>query len=125
MDLLEEEKFSEAAKLLADIDVKYADTPWFASHRMGVEAAQAKAKGGVYEDEAEKLYLEEIDYVPVAGDGYGDDSGWGTDSVSGGPGVSEEPDWLSEFSQTLEQSSSEESNLNSFSDDSESKSLFS
>jgi hypothetical protein len=58
VDFLEEEKFAEAETLLANIEEKYTDTPWFASYRGAVEAAQAKAKAGVYEAEAEKLYAD-------------------------------------------------------------------
>jgi serine/threonine protein kinase len=60
MDLLEEEEFTEAETLLANIKAKYADTPWFTSYRAAVEAAQAKAKAGTYEVEAEKLYSEGV-----------------------------------------------------------------
>ena len=57
-DLVEAEKFSEAESLLANVEAKYTDTPWFASNRAAFEAARAKAQAGIYEAEAEKLYAE-------------------------------------------------------------------
>jgi hypothetical protein len=56
MELMEQEKFSEADVLLANIEEKYADTAWFVSNRPGIDAAKAEAKAGIYEAEAEKLY---------------------------------------------------------------------
>ncbi|NQT12081.1 MAG: hypothetical protein HQ582_05005, partial [Planctomycetes bacterium] len=56
--LVETEEFSDAEAVLANLEAKYADTAWFASNRAAFEAVRAKAKGGVYEVEAEKLYKE-------------------------------------------------------------------
>ncbi|MFC1596432.1 protein kinase [Planctomycetota bacterium] len=56
--LVEAEEFSEGEALLANLEAKYADTAWFASNRAAFEAVRAKAKAGIYEAEAEKLYTE-------------------------------------------------------------------
>ena len=57
-ELLAEGQFSEADEILANVETKYVDTPWFATNRSSLAAARAQAKQGIYEAEAEKLYAE-------------------------------------------------------------------
>lgn len=59
--LLAAEKFREAEALLANIEAKYAATPWFASNRAAFEAARANLRAGVRQAQAEKLYGEAVD----------------------------------------------------------------
>ncbi len=56
--LIEQKKFDEAEAALADLETKYADTPWFASHSSAVEAARTAIGTGIPEQEAEKLYAQ-------------------------------------------------------------------
>ncbi len=61
--LLEEEKFSEAEKLLTNIEEKYSDTPWFASYKAAIEAARNRVESGkaaIADAEAEKVYAEAV-----------------------------------------------------------------
>ncbi len=56
--VLEEEKWAAAEKALAQLEEKYGSTEWFSKNRPLFDAAMAKAKSGIYEAEAEKLYAE-------------------------------------------------------------------
>jgi hypothetical protein len=56
--LLQQQKFADARTVLADLEAKYATTPWFASHKTTFEAARARARAGIEEVEAEKLYAQ-------------------------------------------------------------------
>jgi len=57
-ELLQKRQFHKADAALANIQEKYAKTPWLASNKELVEATRAKAKRGAAETEAEKLYAE-------------------------------------------------------------------
>ncbi|MFH1265289.1 MAG: protein kinase, partial [Planctomycetota bacterium] len=59
--LIDEKEFAEADELLANLETKHADTTWFRTKRAAFEAAQAKARAGIHEAEAEKLYAEAVD----------------------------------------------------------------
>ena len=56
--LLDEQKWSEANSRLEALQQKYGATPWFAESRPLVDAAIARAKTGIHQAEAEKLYAE-------------------------------------------------------------------
>jgi len=56
--LIEQKEFHEADTGLTDLEAKYADTPWFASHRPALESARAAIRTGIPESEAEELYAE-------------------------------------------------------------------
>jgi len=55
---LEAENYVEVESLLADVEARYGDTPWFACNRAAFDAVRAKAQAGIYEADAEKLYAE-------------------------------------------------------------------
>jgi len=57
-ELLDEGRFTEAEEILANVEAKYAEIPWFAANRTVIAAARAEAGQGIYETEAEKLYVE-------------------------------------------------------------------
>jgi len=59
-ELLGEGQFSEADEILKNVHAEYSGIPWFATNRSALTAAQAEAKQGIYEAEAEKLYAEAV-----------------------------------------------------------------
>ncbi|MFH1921692.1 MAG: hypothetical protein ABIP48_17650, partial [Planctomycetota bacterium] len=57
-DLSDAKKFSDAVTAIEDIEKTYAEIPWFKANKKAFAAALAKAKAGLYEQEAEQLYVE-------------------------------------------------------------------
>ena len=57
-ELLEKEEWTDAEKGLSQLQEKYGHTPWFEDNKPLFDAALAKAKRGIYEAEAEKLYAD-------------------------------------------------------------------
>ncbi|HUT88343.1 MAG TPA: hypothetical protein VMY37_02505 [Thermoguttaceae bacterium] len=60
-DLVKAKKFSETESLLANIEAKYADTPWFAFNKPALDALRIQVRAGkaaVLQAEADKLYVE-------------------------------------------------------------------
>jgi hypothetical protein len=58
-DLLDKKEFREAESQLTDVEKKYGQTPWYASHQQELEAARDRLRAGIVamgEAEAEKLY---------------------------------------------------------------------
>jgi formylglycine-generating enzyme required for sulfatase activity len=56
--LLKAERYIEAEALLTNLEAKYAETGWYSANQAAVQAVRAQARAGVYEAEAEKLYVE-------------------------------------------------------------------
>ena len=60
-DLLDGKEFTQAREKLNNLQEKYGDTPWYASHQGRLEAARERitaGMAGVAESEAEKLYTD-------------------------------------------------------------------
>ncbi len=58
--LLEQREFARAEAAFSDLEARYADTSWFASHKAALEAARSEAKAGLLEAEAERLYAQAV-----------------------------------------------------------------
>jgi len=61
LNLLDDGAFQSADELLANLDAKYAATPWYTANRQSVAAARKSAKTGIRRtQEAEDLYAEAV-----------------------------------------------------------------
>ncbi len=59
--LLDKKTFRQAQRQLADIEKEFGRTPWYASHRVDLDAARERIRAGIAglaESEAEKLYAD-------------------------------------------------------------------
>ena len=56
--LLEAEEFGKAVLALEEIQKSHANIPWFTSNKRAFDAALEQAKAGLYEQEAEDLFVE-------------------------------------------------------------------
>jgi hypothetical protein len=57
-EAIRHEHYSQAITALAEVESKYGDTPWFASHKRIFQNAREIAKTAIHEAEADDLYAE-------------------------------------------------------------------